>query len=493
MYFLRILEEPFVQDLLVDSKINVYIVGGMVRDSLLGVESQDYDIVIEGITDENLAARLERFGRIVPIIGRTFGVIKFMPDFSQITLDIALPRREWYEVGQRRKNAVVETKNVRILDDLARRDFTINAMAIDLRKMKELQIDSGHLEKIILDPFGGLKDLHDKIIRAVGLPDERFLEDPTRILRGIRFAIRFGFTIDAETLISMKRLHHEITKKFLTPLGNWSERVSFEMIGQEFIRTFGVNPVRTLDFYNETGLLKLFFPELENEKGIEQPPEFHEEGDVFTHTRLALSKLAQNASLTVKLAVLFHDVGKVYTFTPISKTRDRIRFNNHDVVGAEKAKEIMRRLRLPDHLIHDVSWLVRQHIKLSFSFPHMRLDKKKRFAREPLFPQLLELVCADALASIHKNQPKNCHFLKSARATLEIVEREKAEGVPTEIINGDDIIKLLKEIQPNFNSVEEGRKIGRIKQMVNSKYDLGEIKTKREAQLWVKKNLRSFG
>ncbi|MFA7253012.1 MAG: HD domain-containing protein [Patescibacteria group bacterium] len=528
---MRLLELKFIKHFTEEfPKANIYLVGGAIRDFFLNRETNDFDFVSEGISAEELEQFLEKEGTVVGVEGRSFGVFKFKPfichsrldlesrkeldpripfsskiagseddtikksnetieqlkNGSCPSIDIALPRREEYLVGGRRKNAEVLHENVSIIDDLARRDFTINAMAVDLRqigKSKDFYFKLSALNLNLIDPFDGLSDLKNKIIRAVGSPSDRFQEDPTRILRGIRFAAQFGLTVETETFLTMQKLAFEVTKKFKDVQGREVERVSFEVIGQEFLKTMGADPLRALECYDETGLLKILFPEVFAMKGVEQPPEFHSEGDVFTHTRLALQALPHDASLRVKLAVLFHDIGKVDTFTPVSVTGDRIRFNDHDRIGAEKAKEILHRLKLPKRMIDDVYWLIKNHMRLPFAFPRMKLDKQKAFVREPLFDDLITLVCADAQASFYPDGKQNdCSFLAPVRQIQEMVKREIASGKPVEIINGREIIQILKTVRPGFDPEKQGRLVGAIKKKINSMYDRNEIRSKDEAR-----------
>lgn len=473
---------------------NLYLVGGALRDYFLGIDSSDFDLVAEGINQEELINYLEEFGDVISIEGRTFGVIKFRPTEDQeVVIDIALPRRESYLAGQRRKDARVEIGGT-IVDDLARRDFTINALAIPLVPQQDSELLESRVTNFLIDPYLGHRDLENRIIRAVGDPKERFLEDPTRILRGIRFAIKFDFTIEHKTYEAMKESRVEILKKYTDEKGKELERVSWEVIGQEFLKTLEINPAKALESYEELALLPLILPEIEAMKGVKQPPQFHSEGDVFAHTKLALEALPKNSSLRVKIATLLHDVGKPYTFKSAKETGDRIRFNNHDRVGMDKATKILRRLKLPNKIIEDVAWLIGNHMRLPFGFPRMRLDKQKNFVRHPLFKELLVLVCADASASIYPDGTKNdCLFLEPVKKIMEQVQSEKLAGLPVELINGDEVIKVVKEVDPRFDPEKEGKKIGAIKKEINSLYDRGELRTKKEAFKKIRELLNSQG
>jgi len=178
---------------------------------------------------------------------------------------------------------------------------------------------------------------------------------------------------------------------------------------------------------------------------------------------------------------LLHDVGKPATFQPAEQTGDRIRFNGHDQVGAKMAAQILRRLKMPGELTDDVFWLIQNHMKLLFSFPNMRKDKKKSFARNPLFHELICLATADALATIPLSGKPEVGFLGSVNKILDELAAEEASGRPLEIINGKEIIAVLKKKDPRFEPQIQGKLIGAIKKEINSLYDRGKIRSKEEA------------
>lgn len=473
--FQKIADLRFVRDFIKTyPKANIYLVGGCIRDAFLGIESSDFDFVAENIVCEELIKFLETEGRVVNVYGRTFGVVKFRPESSEIVYDIALPRSEMYLPGQRRKHAQVQLQDVSINDDLARRDFTINAMAIDLR------FYSSSNKKYLIDPYHGLKDIEDNIIRTVGNPNDRFLEDPTRILRGIRFAVQFGFGIDLETRAAIKALSPQIVAKYADEAGCELQRVSLEMIGQEFAKSLSANAAKTIELYSEAGLLKLLLPEVENSKGVGQPPQFHFEGDVYRHTLIALSKLEKTASFPVVLATLLHDIGKAETFKSASETGDRIRFNSHAELGAELAADICHRFCFPNDVTDKVVWMIKNHIRIFYSFFNMRIEKQKAFVRNKYFDDLLVLAEADTLASIFPNgQPD----LTAYKKVLEIASnlRQQDRDRPVEIIDGREIIALLKKKKPDYDPLKHGKYIGALKKRINTLYDRNEITSKGEA------------
>ena len=486
--FIAVLSKKFPQ-------AKIYLVGGMARDLFLGRESKDYDFVVCGVPAKKLETILKKLGT-TNLVGKRFGVFKFAPKNSALTLDIALPRTEhaWGTGGYRD----VETQSdwrLPIEKDLARRDFTINAMALELGiRNKELGIMD------LTDPFDGLSDLKKKLIRTVGKPEERFKEDFSRMLRGLRFASQLNFQIEKntwDTLVKMMKkinatLCHSRPRSVIPAnagiqsragsRGNpaagsrikcgmtTSERiVPYEVISKEFLKSLVINPLKTVDLWDEAGALKQLMPELLKMQGCPQPPEFHKEGDVWTHTYLALGNLTtpgftpynpkknnlqsknkkipitsliekmqslgggyagfkkfvrslppsfQNEPLispTLVLAVLFHDLGKPYTIkTPEKDGVDRIRTNEHDSVGAKLAKQIGERLRLssvPDmhcNLDH-LAWLIQHHLLTVHGDPMKFTNRTiEKYFFNPLVPgtDLLKLIYCDQMASFVGGKPQ---------------------------------------------------------------------------------------
>ncbi|MDD5222248.1 MAG: hypothetical protein PHY10_03690, partial [Patescibacteria group bacterium] len=274
----------------------IYLVGGAVRDLLLGRLSKDIDFVVRGVSAQKLEIFLAKYGS-VNLVGKNFGVFKFVPEGGDAhnPIDIALPRTEHsFGTGGYRDFDVQSDEKLSIEEDLSRRDFTINAMALDITTPKKMKI---------IDPFFGLKDLKKKIIRAVGNPLDRFQEDYSRMLRAIRFSCQTGFSIEKSTKQAIKEsvarlndFNREVT------LVNDGERVEsevyetrimpYEVIAKEFLKAFVSNPAKAFDLFDELGVFKELIPEMLAMKGCPQEPRFHSEGDVWQHTRLTLEKLA---------------------------------------------------------------------------------------------------------------------------------------------------------------------------------------------------------
>lgn len=422
----------------------IYLVGGIVRDKLQGKKSKDIDFIITKIKADNLVEFLSQFGHI-ELVGASFGVFKFMPKNAKLSeaIDIALPRTETAGgSGGYRDFDIQSNPNLSVEDDLSRRDLTINAMAFDIKNNK------------LIDPFNGQQDLESGIIRAVGDPKQRFTEDYSRILRAIRFAVKLSFEIEEKTWDAIKEDAPKILNK-QNVLGQQKEIVPYETIFKELAKSLKANPVKTLELYDQSNLLKIIFPEIEACKGVAQPKEFHEEGDVFEHNKLVLENLPPDASLRLRLAALFHDVGKFKTTkTPKEHGVDRIRSDEHAEEGAKITQKICQRLKLPAQLTEEIIWLVQYHMFfVSGKVEDMRPNTiKKYFIDNPkLGDELLELYYIDTKASLGPTQTQNLARIKEVR---EYINKMRAQFKKSEIktfrhvINGQDIMKEFK-IKPS--------------------------------------------
>lgn len=450
----------------------MYLVGGLIRDVILGHQSKDFDFVVSGVPKKDLEKFLKNQGKVVEIESRFFGVFKFLPFGSRIKepVDIALPRKERF-VGLGYKDIKVQSlPNLDIKTDLSRRDFTFNTLTLDLKEEK------------LLDYFGGLEDLNNQIIRAIGDPGSRFYEDPSRILRAIRFACVLDFTIEEKTWASLKKLVPEVNRVFKDKNGKLKERVAREVIAQEFLKSFNANPLKTLNLYDQSGLLKLLFPEIKAMQGVAQPPNFHSEGDVWTHTALALKNLPQKASLDLKLGVLFHDIAKPITF----EIKDRIRFNEHDSIGGEVVAKIFKRLKLSSFpkessLYADqekISFMVKHHLLALHGKPQEmtgRTIEKYFFRKDNWGDDLLELMRIDAVSTIpEKGKPDLSNYKALLKRIEEIKKITKTKKkLPPDILSGEAIMKFLK--------ISPSPLVGEIKKHLRELQLQGKIKTKKQA------------
>ena len=404
-----------------------YLVGGCVRDLVLGREPEDYDVA----TDAHPRRVQELFPSSVDV-GARFGVILVVAEGAQV--EVATFRSDVGYSDGRHPDRVEYSSSPE--EDVRRRDFTINGLMMDVQT------------KQILDFVGGSEDLRRGIVRAIGTPELRFREDRLRMVRAVRFAARFGYQIDPATLhaitaaaphitaVSAERLRDEITKL----LTEGSARRAFELL-------------------DATGLLRACLPEIAAMKGVPQPPEFHPEGDVWAHTLLVLQGLAPKSPATLAWGALLHDVGKPPTFMSAEETGDRIRFDRHAEIGARMAVEICRRLRFSVNDIEQIEALVANHLRFKDVF-QMRPATLKRFARLPGFEkEHLELHRLDCLAS-HGNLDAYefvRHFLR---------ETPPEEVHPPRLLTGDDLKAMGFRPGPLFKqilqAVEEGQLEGRL-------------------------------
>ncbi len=329
----------FVQKLFLQfSEAEIYLVGGAVRDLIIGRETKDFDFVIRKVSAKDLEKFLSENGK-VNLVGKSFGVFKFVPNDSEEqaeAIDIALPRTEHAGMSGGYKDFEIQSdKDLPIQEDLSRRDFTINALAWDLKNKK------------LVDEFNGIKDLKEKTIKAIGDPATRFQEDYTRMLRAIRFSCQLDFMIEGNTLISIK----DKAAKIATIPG--------ERIGEEFSKIIMSDRAEDgVRLMQQIGLLKILIPELDKGVGVGQNKEHIYE--VFEHNVRALGAAAQHKfKLEVRLAALFHDIGKVAAKEGDGPTST---FYNHDQIGANLTKSALKKLSFSNDVINYVVHLVRYHM-----------------------------------------------------------------------------------------------------------------------------------
>jgi len=387
--------------------------GGCVRDRLLGHEPKDYDIATSALPTEVL--------KLFPgsnEVGAHFGVV--IVRHAGHHIEIATFRTDG-SYGDGRRPDSVEFSNAE--EDAKRRDFTINGLFEDPQ--------SGE----IIDHVGGRRDLEAGILRAIGDPAQRFREDALRLLRAIRFNAHLGFELDPATATALRNQ---------APL---LARISPERIRDEFSRIL-TSPRRRRGMVQlvHCGLMEQFLPEFLPLIGCEQPPQWHPEGDVYTHTLLMLDMLADDAPLELCLAVLLHDIAKPPTRT-VDEDSGRIRFNGHDALGAEMARSILSRLRYPNRVIDAVCPMVARHMKF-MHVQEMRVAKLKRFMAEPTFDMELELHRVDCASS--NGFTDNYEFLLAKRE-----EFANEPLIPGPLVSGGDLIRLGLEPGPRFKEILE--------------------------------------
>jgi poly(A) polymerase len=391
-----------------------YFAGGCVRDLLLGVEPKDFDVATSATPEVVMKMFAETYS-----VGAHFGVVLVCTpsESGEIATEVATFRHDGAYSDGRRPDAVRFSIDPR--EDVLRRDFTINGMLLDPVVLEE----TGDAAAAALDYVGGQENLAARVVQAIGEPAVRFVEDKLRMLRGVRFAARLGFEIEARTMAAIRGAAAEI------------EQVSCERIRDELTRmlTEG-NARRAFELLDETGLLAQVLPEAVKMHGVPQPPQFHPEGDVWIHTMLLLEKLEAGAPATLAWGALLHDIGKPATFRPpdSNKPGDRIRFNGHVEVGVRMAEAILGRLRFSNEETEQIVALVKNHMRFG-DILQMREATVKRFLRLPKFGEHLALHRMDCM-SAHGD-------LRLYEFAKERYEAASAETIrPKLLVTGRDLI-----------------------------------------------------
>jgi len=417
-----------------------YLCGGCVRDLLLGREPADYDVT----TDAQPAQVMHIFPQTYAV-GAQFGVVLVpLPKMDAAEAKDAAgstsPKARVVEVATfrsdvgysdgRHPDEVRFSKDPR--EDVARRDFTINGLLMDPVSGK------------VLDFVEGRKDLEAGIIRTIGDPEQRFAEDKLRMLRAVRFAARFGYRIDPPTLEAMQRMSSQI------------HQVSRERVREELTKMLIEGRAReAFLLLDESDLLLEVLPEISAMKGVEQPPQYHPEGDVFVHTLLLLENLPHPCPPTLAWGALLHDVGKPPTFRVAP---DRIRFDGHVEVGMKMAEAICRRLRFSNEDTEQIIELVHQHMRFG-QITRMKESTLKKFLRLPKFDEHLDLHRMDCQSS-----HGDLSSYRFAQEQLAAIPPEKMRPAP--LLTGRDLIAAGYVPGPRFkeilSAVEDAQLEGRL-------------------------------
>lgn len=413
-----------------------YFAGGCVRDMLLGVAAKDFDVATSAHPDLVLNLFPRTFA-----VGAHFGVVLVCQEVEgqEIVTEVATFRSDGVYLDGRHPAEVRFSTSVR--EDVLRRDFTINGMMFD----PVLERQTCSLTSSVLDYVGGQNDLRDGVIRAIGEPHRRFQEDKLRMLRAIRFAARFGYVIEPETERAIRELAPGIAQ------------VSRERVRDELTRMLTEGRARrAFELLDRTGLLKQVLPEVDRMHGVQQPPEYHPEGDVWIHTLMLLEKLPAGVSPTLAWGALLHDVGKPATFS--HNPPDRIRFNGHVEVGVKIAHEILRRLRFSNEECAQILSLVENHMRFG-DVEKMKESTLKRFFRLPHFDEHLALHRLDCLSS--HGDLSLWDFAKRRREEL-----SEEEVRPPLLVTGRDLIAAGYQPGPQFKEMlsiaEDAQLEGRI-------------------------------
>jgi poly(A) polymerase len=411
-----------------------YLAGGCVRDLLLDREPVDYDVATSATPD----VVLDMFPRTFAV-GAHFGVVLVASEWGarwedrlvgeRCVTEVATFRSDGMYSDGRHPDQVRYTKTAR--EDVQRRDFTMNGLLLDPTKLVALEGQSGSVREAVLDHVGGLADLDAGIVRAIGEPYRRFEEDHLRLLRAVRFAARFGFVLEPRTAGAIRALAVRI------------HAVSRERMRDELTKMLTEGRARSaFELLDETGLLVEVLPEIARMRGVEQPPQFHPEGDVWIHTLMLLEQLRPGCNLTLAWGALLHDVGKPPTFRVAP---DRIRFDGHVEVGVAIGAEICRRFRFSNDETRQILALIENHMRFADA-SRMKASTLKRFFRLNDFPEHLELHRMDCLAA-HANLDIY-DFVRKAYSSL------PEESVrPRALLTGRELIAAGYTPGPRFKSM----------------------------------------
>jgi poly(A) polymerase len=419
-----------------DSGYEAYLAGGCVRDLLLGREPSDYDVATSATPD----VVLDMFERTFAV-GAKFGVVLVAPEDAGFVTEVATFRSDGAYSDGRRPDAVRYSQKAE--EDVQRRDFTINGLLLDPMR-SEISGNAKRLREAVLDYVGGIDDLDAGVVRAIGRAELRFEEDHLRMLRAVRFAARFGFEVEPATKNAIRLLAAKV------------QGVSRERVRDELTKMLTEGRARrAFELLDETGLLNEVLPEIARMKGVDQPPQFHPEGDVWVHTLMLLEQLEPVCSATLAWGALLHDVGKPPTFR---KAPDRIRFDGHVDMGVTMAAEICRRLRFSNEETGQVLALIQNHMRF-MDTGRMKESTLKRFLRLPQFDEHLALHKMDCLAG--SGFLEHWEFMREKMQTLpEALVRPKA------LITGRELIAAGYRPGPGFKEmlreVEDAQLEGKI-------------------------------
>ena len=416
-----------------------YLVGGCVRDLLLEREPADYDVTTDAKPSEVIGIFPETYA-----VGAQFGVVLVPLPKDQLlkeendAVEVATFRSDIGYSDGRHPDEVRYSRDAR--EDVERRDFTINGLLLD------------PLSNKVLDYVGGREDLKAGIVRTIGDAERRFTEDKLRMLRAVRFAARFDYRIEARTFSAIQKLASQI------------HRVSRERVREELTKMLTEGHARrAFLLLDESGLLREVLPEISAMKGVEQPPQFHPEGDVFVHTLWLLDRLPQPCSPTLAWGALLHDVGKPPTF----RVADRIRFDGHVAVGVKMGEEILRRLRFSNDDTEQILALIDNHMRFA-DVQRMKESTFKKFLRVPRFEEHMQLHRIDCLSS-HGD-------LTSYNFTREKIANMPPESVrPAPLITGQDLIDAGYEPGPRFKEILSAVEDGQLEERLGSRDEAMEF------------------
>lgn len=428
-----------------------YIVGGAVRDLMLDKHPKDFDLATDARPEQIQAIRGLDRARYKDT-AQAYGVSRVM--FRGRELEIATFRRD-VEAHLGRKRTKVEFTHLQ--EDIRRRDFTINALALD------------PITNQVIDYVDGIDDINNRLIRFIGDPLERIHEDPLRVLRAIRFKNVLDFNYAPQTKKALRTVVQSGVIKTVAV-----DRLRQE-INAMLIHSSRRNSLEDLDDF---GILSQILPEVVAGKGVEQPPQFHAEGDVWAHQLLVMESLPQNPSKQLAWAALLHDIGKAQTQSLPSSAEDRIRFNRHYEVGADMARKILNRLHFSKRDIDLICWIIYHHINID-DLPQMRPSHQQKMLGHPAFADLFELHKVDAVASWPGGKPKSMPRFKEIediwRQYLKRPPEKRQPSLKQDLgIDGNWLLSLFGDEL----ALQPGRLIGKVLRDLEEVYQDKGIKDK---------------
>ncbi|MBF0493904.1 MAG: CCA tRNA nucleotidyltransferase [Candidatus Omnitrophica bacterium] len=419
-----------------------YIVGGCVRDLVMGIKPADYDITTDCRPERTEEIFRKAGFKAVPT-GLKFGTVTVISGKGKY--EVTTYRKETLYSDGRRPDKIFFSDTIH--EDLKRRDFTINAMAYS------------PLTEEFIDLFDGLKDIRKKIVRAIGNPEERFGEDHLRMLRAVRFASRFGYKIEPRTSSAIKKLASKI--QLIS-----GERVFMELV--KMAERSGIDFASSLVLLKKTGLLLHVLPEIDKMDKFKHGKDAHPEGNVWKHT-LGTIKSACSPNSTLNLACLFHDIGKVESFT---KEKKGFSYRNHPLVGVSMIKDIAIRLRMPNELRDILSFTAENHMKV-FRFAEMKTSNILKLITHKYWDVLYAVVKADALSRLGAYEKEHWKKIdhKIKRLKNEYKTKSRYEKI-RKTINGDLVMRVKK--------IPSGKKVGEciektVEWIIDNSIDLNDL------------------
>lgn len=402
------------------NKFKAYIVGGAVRDYLLGYDINDYDIA----TDAKPEEVTEIFEKVIPT-GVKYGTVTLV--YNNKNYEITTFRKDFDYINNRKPDKVVYSEDID--EDIKRRDFTINSLYCDSKGR-------------IRDKYSGVKDIKSKIIRTIGNPDERFKEDALRMIRAVRFMATLGFKIEEKTKNSIVKNHQLI------------ENVSAERIKTEFDRILlSNNPGEGIRTLTDTNLMKYIIPELYKTVDFDQHSKYHDK-NVYDHTIAVVENI--EPKLDLRLAALLHDISKPESFTLDEELEGH--FKGHHIKSADKSVEILKRLRYDNKTIENVRVLIRYHYLKDISIKEKGVKRFINNVGKERLDDIFKLNIADIKGKADMRSIDKVYNLQ--KKCKEILEKQEPLSIKDLKINGNDIIKT---------GVKEGKKVGEVLQYLLEK------------------------